>query len=956
MVIFKRFTKAARAIAPLVSTLIMLAVLMLAISVSLTFVQSNLAHRTAENDFTSMKAFMGNVGLQVDDVAWVTGRTDTVRYTTQFGHITLSDPLLTYSIEVGRKSDPVPWLQSTDADFDSGLFDQTTRVGSGVDATLRLDQFTAPLLVNDFIDNDGSDVDQSKDKGSHSSFTDQQVGPDSSSDLLTEQESLFEQITVTSEQSTSNTEWTNIPEAIVSFTPASSSDEWLVIVTSDVRSNSISEDRARFRYVINGVPQGEMGVQQGTSSASPIDPYNVYFHFSRITGTTSKQTVTFQFQASSGDTAYARNVHILCLRLDWAGLEYMEVNGDTLITGNQTLANLQFTPSSPGDYIVMYSALISELPIDAGAETWLDCDNGTALYPDAWATPNTMRTHTDRDQYEPHGVFVKVNLNASQHSFKAQSQLRTAGDDCTARDVRIAAFRVDAFDLLEYDEDVDVSSTSGDNTVRSAVTTSDPSEESHYLILAGIQTISNGTSSREAGGIEVDDVFVQRKGDMSISSDYVARIASMYAGIKTSSTSFRVETTYGRGGAGSDTIYSKQSVIYVLQLPKWYELDLEAQFTDVSYSIENKTLCIFTGILGDEDLRVDSWNGSGWENIETSLSPNSWNNYTVSLNSSTYTIRFKGSSETDDAIQDSWEIDAVLLRLQDDDYSYYYAGGNFTSQKKDVGGPSLFDQISWSETCPNGTESIVQVRSASTEGELDLAEWYGPTGTDDYYAAPSGSVINSIHNQHQWIQFNISLTSSDPTHTTPEVLDLTITYRNIEYEPFSSSEVRVLFYNIPIHDYHLDNEYYERILPTDPENLLFSGTSAPTTQIFAIQKNPIVGEDDYIRGVVTPVIRYVTANITSLQQSTYYVKLYLPNLFLGSVPDASQSITLTGETVTVSRENNVEWVRVTVSFPQSSSGYDNTFFHFPQTTQVISVPEGSVLEFYNSEVEIDIGL
>ncbi|MCK4439824.1 hypothetical protein KAU85_02455, partial [Candidatus Bathyarchaeota archaeon] len=401
----------------------------------------------------------------------------------------------------------------------------------------------SPSHEYDFGDNDTSNVDGAPDIGTHSNFAAQQHGPDSIYDVLTEQNAnriFFEQVAVSSGQSTSKTAWTDVPGASVSFTPSSSSEEWLIFVTSDIRSSRATEDQARFRYDVNGVSRGETGVQQGTTSTSPIDPYNVYFHFSKITEVTSQQTVKFQFQASSGAIAYAKNIHILCIRLDVADLEYTEVNGDVSITGSQTLATLQFTPSSSGDYIIAFCALLSELPTGAGPETWLDYDSGTSLYPDAWSTPNNRRIHTDRDQFEPHGLFARTTLDTTQHAFRVQTQLRTSGSTSTARDVRIAAFRVDAFDLLEFDEDTAVASTTGANTVRSVVNTLNPGEQRDYLILAGIHTISKGTSSREAGGIEVDDVFVQRKGDQGLFYSQIARIASHYAYVKTSSASFKV--------------------------------------------------------------------------------------------------------------------------------------------------------------------------------------------------------------------------------------------------------------------------------------------------------------------------------------------------------------------------------------------------------------------------------
>jgi len=467
----------------------------------------------------------------------------------------------------------------------------------GVNGTTANVTVVAYANAEDYVDNNVSDVDSSADKGTHSNFPAEQAGPDSNFDTLTEQNTntiLYQQVTVASEQTTSNTAWTDVPGVTVSFTPGSATEKWLVLVTADIRSGSTSEDQARFRYAISGTPRGETGVQQGTTSTTPIDPYNVYFHFSMVTGVAAQQTVKFQFQASAGQTAYARNIRILCIRLDSADLRYTEVNGDTQITGLQTLATLQFTPPSAGDYIVAYCASVSELPTTpGGAETWLDYDFGTGLYPVPWTVPNTRRIHSDRAQFEPHGLFAKLTLSVAQHTFRARAQLRIGGDPATARDVRIAAFRVDAFDLLEFDEDTAVASTTLDDTVRSVVTTQSPGEERDYLILAGIHTISSGTSSREAGGIEIDDVIVQRKGDQRLSLAEIARIASHFAYVKTSSVSFIVETTYGRGGVGTDTIYSKRSVIYVLKIPKNHQLDLEVQWANVDYSQTNEQLCIY---------------------------------------------------------------------------------------------------------------------------------------------------------------------------------------------------------------------------------------------------------------------------------------------------------------------------------------------------------------------------
>jgi hypothetical protein len=95
-----------------------------------------------------------------------------------------------------------------------------------------------------------------------------------------------------------------------------------------------------------------------------------------------------------------------------------------------------------------------------------------------------------------------------------------------------------------------------------------------------------------------------------------------------------------------------------------YKLDLEVQWTNVDYDEANEQLCIYGGTMGGENIRVDVWTGSTWDNLFSDLSPG-WNNVSVSsyLDSSTFTIRFKGGTEISDSFQDSWNIDVALLRV-----------------------------------------------------------------------------------------------------------------------------------------------------------------------------------------------------------------------------------------------------------------------------------------------------
>ena len=95
-----------------------------------------------------------------------------------------------------------------------------------------------------------------------------------------------------------------------------------------------------------------------------------------------------------------------------------------------------------------------------------------------------------------------------------------------------------------------------------------------------------------------------------------------------------------------------------------YGLDLEVQWTSVEFDELNEYLCIYGGNMGTEDIRVDVWYNSTWNNLFTDLS-SGWNNVSVSsyLDSSTFTLRFKDFNDVTDISQDGWEIDASLVHI-----------------------------------------------------------------------------------------------------------------------------------------------------------------------------------------------------------------------------------------------------------------------------------------------------
>jgi hypothetical protein len=122
-----------------------------------------------------------------------------------------------------------------------------------------------------------------------------------------------------------------------------------------------------------------------------------------------------------------------------------------------------------------------------------------------------------------------------------------------------------------------------------------------------------------------------------------------------------------RSGDASQSTWQIDSVlIHTWNITDNYKLNLEEQWANANYT--NAQLCMKTGSFnGSETLAVDAWNASAnaWTNVLSSLNVNSWNNVTISayLQSSTFTIRFRGTGGTPNSIRNSWQIDSALLAV-----------------------------------------------------------------------------------------------------------------------------------------------------------------------------------------------------------------------------------------------------------------------------------------------------
>ena len=88
-----------RAVTPAISTVIITGIMVALVTVAFAFASNFLLVRMAESEFNSARQTMQTLGLQVDDVAWIVGRTETMRYSSKYGGVSFRQAL-NYTIYV----------------------------------------------------------------------------------------------------------------------------------------------------------------------------------------------------------------------------------------------------------------------------------------------------------------------------------------------------------------------------------------------------------------------------------------------------------------------------------------------------------------------------------------------------------------------------------------------------------------------------------------------------------------------------------------------------------------------------------------------------------------------------------------------------------------------------------------------------------------------------------------
>ena len=174
------------------------------------------------------------------------------------------------------------------------------------------------------------------------------------------------------------------------------------------------------------------------------------------------------------------------------------------------------------------------------------------------------------------------------------------------------------------------------------------------------------------------------------------------------------------------------------------------------------------------------------------------------------------------------------------------------------------------------------------------------------------------------------------------------------WETLSSNTTGMILFNMPVSTYSVSNNYFERVMPSSNGSFLQEGPSAPVSQVFCVEKLPMI-EGNYTRIVAVPSIRMLNSTIEGQGSTTNYYKFYLPTLVPGNHLYRSQSITMMGNDIAKVVMNDVNQVRINVTFPNADLGFDEDFFNFDHISETVTLISGSVVEFYIGKVIVTLG-
>jgi len=187
-----------------------------------------------------------------------------------------------------------------------------------------------------------------------------------------------------------------------------------------------------------------------------------------------------------------------------------------------------------------------------------------------------------------------------------------------------------------------------------------------------------------------------------------------------------------------------------------------------------------------ENIRVDVWYNSAWQNLFTDLT-NGWNNVSVSsyLTSSTFTVKFRGGNESGDTTQDRWNIDVTLLHVWSDEYALEveFTGSSNTED---------WSQLNWTV---NSAWTISSVNVTLQAYDYTFGGY--PTSGSGYIAYTSDDTPNTDENKSQTINVNPTHFRNATGHWKIKITGVKATDTQFDFKAdwieFKAAKIEILF-------------------------------------------------------------------------------------------------------------------------------------------------------------------
>lgn len=107
------FRRNEKGVSPAISTIMLTGAIIILLLITLVFANNLLNAHVAQNDFSAMEQIMQTAELQLDDVAWTIGRTQTIRYASKSGQVNFQPAALSYSVYAKNGTSWMPVLTNT---------------------------------------------------------------------------------------------------------------------------------------------------------------------------------------------------------------------------------------------------------------------------------------------------------------------------------------------------------------------------------------------------------------------------------------------------------------------------------------------------------------------------------------------------------------------------------------------------------------------------------------------------------------------------------------------------------------------------------------------------------------------------------------------------------------------------------------------------------------------------